>query len=76
MARTLATLKALAQRAGRFLGSTDSDEPPSTAAVIDDYFAEMAWDEVNQVPALAHMAERLSERHEHAADLKIGRAHV
>lgn len=69
MARTLATLKALAQRAGRFLGLAEGDEKPSTAAVIDDYFAEMAWDEVNQVPALAHMAERLSERHEHAADL-------
>lgn len=66
---TLATLKDLATRAGRWLGLSTTPAA-HTGAIAADRFDQMTWTEtLDQAPALRELAEDLGEHHGYASDL-------
>ncbi|HEY3958656.1 MAG TPA: VWA domain-containing protein [Streptosporangiaceae bacterium] len=66
---TLAKLKDLAAKAGRWLGLGTTAAAP-TAAIVADRFDEMTWAEtLEQAAALRDLADDLADTHDYAAEL-------
>lgn len=71
MGKTVSKLRELTQRAGRWLGLTETPAAPKhTGAIVSDRFDQMAWrDTYDQAGALRELSEHLNEHYDYTTDL-------